>query len=547
MKIIQCYTNCTQIKVCSIQHIKFQKKAVKGKTVNGYKTDDGNVALNIDSAKSLNSVVGHEITHILEGTELYSNLQEAAKQYAEAKGEYATRLQSLRELYTGVYKGKDFDTRLQEELTADIIGDYLFTDSDFVNNLSTEQPGLFKKIYNEIKYLCKVATAGSNEARALEKVKKTFEDAWKQNGTAQKNTTNEGGVKYSLSEAKIPTRNELESKAPMKVVDISTPQTQGSFAERRSKIRKNIDEVISKPYLNADTGAMIFLTKESYSHAFSNPGALLLNATEHLPELIENAVLVHKEDNTHGSDYANGVYTFFAAAKADTVYPVKLKVKEYSYLGQDLPRNIKKYFDNSPQGYAASYDTVVLEVQEMEKSPFASVKDMNQNDPFLDTNELSTIKVSDFLNFVKGKAEKYVPKQSLSAEGSQPTEHGDYNVHGEDIAYTEDIRPVRDDIPTVKKSTDVTSEFIGDPVREDISKATKKKSVNVAHGGDVEGTVRDDIPVKPQASSDNVTQNNTPSDEYVPLETNAPIYDIDDSITNDDTVLKSGRECNHKK
>ena len=174
--------------------------ALKGKTVNGYKTEDGNIALNIQSKKALDSVVGHEITHILEGTELYDVLQDAVKQYATTKGEYAERMQSLRELYTGVYKGKDFDDKLRAELTADIVGDYLFSDSDFINSLSTEQPNLFKKIYNEIKYLCKVATAGSKEARELEKVKKAFDNAWKENGTAQKNTTAKGGVKYSISE-----------------------------------------------------------------------------------------------------------------------------------------------------------------------------------------------------------------------------------------------------------------------------------------------------------------------------------------------------------
>lgn len=173
--------------------------AVEGKTVNGYKTEDGNIALNIQSHKALESVVGHEITHILEGTELYSALQEAVKQYATTKGEYVARMQSLRELYTGVYKGTDFDTKLQAELTADVVGDYLFSDSDFINSLSTEQPNLFKKIYNEIKYLCKVATAGSKEARELEKVKKAFENAWKESVTTEKNTA-ESGVKYDIKE-----------------------------------------------------------------------------------------------------------------------------------------------------------------------------------------------------------------------------------------------------------------------------------------------------------------------------------------------------------
>lgn len=40
---------------------------------------------------------------------------------------------------------------------------------------------VFQKIYNEIKYLYKLATAGSKDARQLEKVKKAFEEAYKEN------------------------------------------------------------------------------------------------------------------------------------------------------------------------------------------------------------------------------------------------------------------------------------------------------------------------------------------------------------------------------
>lgn len=105
-------------------------------------------------------------------------------------------MQSLRELYTGVYEGKDFDDKLRQELTADIIGEYIFTDTDFINKLSTEHRNIFKKIYDEIKYLCKVATAGSKEARELEKLKKTFEDAWKQSGKVEAKT--DSGTEYSV-------------------------------------------------------------------------------------------------------------------------------------------------------------------------------------------------------------------------------------------------------------------------------------------------------------------------------------------------------------
>ena len=162
--------------------------AIDGKTVNGYVTQDG-VTLNIDSAKALETVVGHEISHVLEGTEFYTELQTVLFEYAKTKGEFDSRRNSLAELYANI-EGADIDA----ELTADLIGDYLFTDSDFVKNLSVQNRNVFQKIYDEIKYLYKMATAGSKEARELERVKKAFDEAYRANSKS------DGDTKYSISE-----------------------------------------------------------------------------------------------------------------------------------------------------------------------------------------------------------------------------------------------------------------------------------------------------------------------------------------------------------
>ncbi len=217
---------------------------------------------------------------------------------------------------------------------------------------------------------------------------------------AMKNTTGNGGGKHSLETQKIPTWEELEAKLPIKVVDISKAETSGSFAERRAQIKNRMGEIIKRPYLNRDTGALIFITPKSYTHSFNNLGDIQLNAAEHLPELIENAVLTHAEPITHGNEYAVRMYTFFAAGWNGRVIPVKLKVKEYAYSGQEIPRNIESYFENSPKDYAALYDTVVLEIEEIEEGPSGSVKDMNQNDSFLDPGRPSTTKIPDLLNLV---------------------------------------------------------------------------------------------------------------------------------------------------
>ena len=161
--------------------------AVEGQTVDGFITKDG-ITVNIDSPKSRQFVVGHEITHALEGTELYDALRKTVFDYAKMKNQYGVRMESIQKRYK---EGTDYEA----ELTADLVGEYIFSDTDFVKHLSTQNRNVFQKVYDEIKYLCKVATAGSKEARELEKVKRAFEKAYREGGKTQ------GETKYSVSDS----------------------------------------------------------------------------------------------------------------------------------------------------------------------------------------------------------------------------------------------------------------------------------------------------------------------------------------------------------
>lgn len=175
--------------------------AVDGKTVNGfYDTKNKNIVVNMDSSASRRFVVGHEITHVLEGTDLYTELQNTIFEYAKAKGDYQGRFDSLSKLYEGI-EGADVNA----ELTADLVGEYLFTDDNFINNLSTSHRNVFQKIYDEVKYLLKVATAGSKEARELEKVKRAFEKAYRESENAsQSEEISDSNTKYSIREEAPP-------------------------------------------------------------------------------------------------------------------------------------------------------------------------------------------------------------------------------------------------------------------------------------------------------------------------------------------------------
>lgn len=199
------------------QRLKESGFAIDGVTVNGYVNQDG-ITINVNSAKALNRVVGHEITHILEGTDLYDSLAMAVAAYAKTKGEYESRLQQIRELYKGKegYTGEEgantrfqaelnAEAKFEKELIADLVGDYLFTDKQFVEKLFNEDRGLFNWIRKQIDYIHSLCKAGSKEARQLEKSKKMFTEVFneaKKKGV--KNPTAEGGVKYSLGDVNYP-------------------------------------------------------------------------------------------------------------------------------------------------------------------------------------------------------------------------------------------------------------------------------------------------------------------------------------------------------
>lgn len=205
------------------ERLKGTKHYREGYVTNGFKTKDGDltkITVNLDG-NVLNTTVGHEITHVLEEAGIYKDLSKAVHQFAiskEGQEAYNARLAAVKEIY-----GED-QTTIDSEITADIIGEYLFTDYDFVHSLSTQNRNVFQKVYDEIKYMVKIATAGSKEARELERVKKMFDKAWRENVKGkpeQKTETNE-------SKATIDPENDadLDYESPTKYsVSVKDPET----------------------------------------------------------------------------------------------------------------------------------------------------------------------------------------------------------------------------------------------------------------------------------------------------------------------------------
>ena len=167
----------------------FDRSRFDGKIIDGVRTQNG-IILNPESKRALNFVAGHEITHTLEKSGHYKGLFDALMSYGAE--EYQKRFDERAKQYEGIYADENYKDVIDMEVAADMVGDYLFTDYDFVSHLSAKHQNVFQKVWSEIKHLCKLATAGSQELRELERVKKLFEQAYRESGKAQTDT------KYSL-------------------------------------------------------------------------------------------------------------------------------------------------------------------------------------------------------------------------------------------------------------------------------------------------------------------------------------------------------------
>ena len=225
---------------------------------------------------------------------------------------------------------------------------------------------------------------------------------------------------YALRDKKIPTREELDAKDDIPVVDIRE-EASGSFKEQRNDFlnSEEAQALYSEPALNRDTNEPLFIIPASITHTFSNVGQENILLAKHLREIAENAILTHGEPSRNApDDHTTGVYKFFGAVQtADGVQPVKLTVKEYNVEGQTLPKAVLDLAKRLETGgtYATLYDGKVLVLEGVEKETSSSAASSTQGNPAPDNHpSVSVISVKDLLDLVKGEDTKYIPQREAS-------------------------------------------------------------------------------------------------------------------------------------
>ena len=139
----------------------------EGRVANG-SYSNGVITINPNSDRAGEFLAIHELTHAI-GT---NDMMNIVKKYMQDNKEFGDNVQSLLQTYN--------KSEIDEEALADISGQ-LFGNQEFINNISQAKPNVFKRIYNEIKYLYHQFTGYKNQDQFVNDLYNKWKEAYNSN------------------------------------------------------------------------------------------------------------------------------------------------------------------------------------------------------------------------------------------------------------------------------------------------------------------------------------------------------------------------------
>ncbi|PXX78487.1 hypothetical protein [Dielma fastidiosa] len=171
---------------------------VQGTGYDGY-YQDGRIYINVNSDKPVLTTMKHELTHHIETSDSYSELQQMMmNEYSRSSKQGVERaIKNIQNDYAdrGIVLNYE-DAR--HEFAAKYVEEKLFTDEASIKKLYQEQPNLFKRIYEWIKDSIKYVRS-SNEQRALMKMEKMYTKAMDETVKKYVSDTNGNKIAYSIN------------------------------------------------------------------------------------------------------------------------------------------------------------------------------------------------------------------------------------------------------------------------------------------------------------------------------------------------------------
>lgn len=330
------------------------------------------------------------------------------------------------------------DANIDAELTADLVGDYLFTDSDFVNHLSAKHRNVFQKIYDEIKYLFKAATKGSKEARELERVKRAFDKAYKESGNETSDT------KYSLDKYTEKQYNDFGWARDTEAISKNELDDLYSKVQEKGSLKR---------FTQSSTGEAIIEVNDKANTTLSpNNVILFVTGTEDAPE-ISRVVRINLFDEDSIDIIRKDIYenTDHRAVEA---YARRMGEEILRYYDRSNNANYREYTDKSRAQQSGG---------KSERNPRANRSWTWRDGTFTETqsNEIAPINEASSADgvFFDGENSKY----SLSSDVEAPIKHGNFNISENDVRLD---APIQDGIaenatttPTVSKMEQVAEDY----------------------------------------------------------------------------------------
>lgn len=276
------------------------------------------------------AILGHEVTHSLEGSAEYNKLLDYAVQRAKENGTYDQQISQLQ----AAYKGQD--AAIQHELTSNLMME-MFGDERFVRRFVNENRGIAGKILNALDSIL-AKLKGDESFAEFEKIRNLFADAYR----AANRNSDSNKVKYS---------KKLGGYFPN--THVSTEKVQEKYGihdiNREAEVKKQIKKFAKGKYLstqgninpiqNIDTGVEIEIWASGIDETFGNKkyyGAkskemklAKLASMEVLPELIRYGEV--RAESRMDSKNRNVEYDYLIAPLRvdDTQYWVTMDIKKY--------------------------------------------------------------------------------------------------------------------------------------------------------------------------------------------------------------------------
>ena len=145
-----------------------------GKMING-KYEDGVITINPNSNRAGEFIAVHELTHAIGNEDMLKMIET----YRKSNPEFNNAVQKL----IGTYN----ENQINQEALADISGQ-LFGNQEFINHIQKDNPGFFKRIYNEIKYLWHQFRGYTNQNQFIEDLYNKWTDAYNNSSSLNSET-----------------------------------------------------------------------------------------------------------------------------------------------------------------------------------------------------------------------------------------------------------------------------------------------------------------------------------------------------------------------